>query len=380
MNKTVLLTGANGFLGSHLVPELVKNNFRVLCLLRSQKGLSAHDRLRKALESVCHGGEDLSEIMSCVDAVEGSIEREDFGLDERKLDALAQQVDHVLHCAAMTTFLPHLSKEQWKANVQGTDHIARFVLRCSPRDGLHYVSTAYVAGDRKDLVYEDELDKGQGFLSGYEKSKFHAEKLLHQYQKEHNLKITTYRPGIIVGDSESGRTVLFNGVYLFVRFFQVAKQSVDDTCQGKVVIPVRCLGNPEVPKNFVQINYVVNTIARLFMLPKAHGATYHITHDNPPKLGELGDVMQEVLNIEGLEFVEEEAFRESPATELETILMEQIGVYAPYLRSEPSFDKGNIKKVLSEDAIPQCPPMDHQALEKLFCYAIESNWGRKRST
>ena len=377
MEKIILFTGATGFLGSRLIPELIKNKFRVICLIRPQKGMAPAERIRKTLQVV---GSGIDDILACLDIREGDLEQKNFGLDEHVYQQLKRDVDCILHCAAMTTFSPDLAAVQWRVNVEGTENLARFALESKAIDNFHYISSAYVAGDRTDLVYEHELDMEQGFFNGYEKSKFFAEKLLQQYASEAGLKLTVYRPSIIVGDSQSGRTVLFNGMYLFMRFFQVAKNSVQ-TSQGqeKVVLPVRCVGNPEVPKNFVHIDYVVNTIIALFMLPQAHGKTYHITHDNPPALGLMREIIEEVLGISGIELVDEAAFLKKPANDLELLLQEQVKVYSSYLLSEPPFDRSAVKKVLPPDQLPFCPPMDRQALHKLFSYAIESNWGRKRA-
>ncbi|MEI6127038.1 MAG: SDR family oxidoreductase [Pseudomonadota bacterium] len=374
MEKTILLTGATGFLGSHLIPELTKNNFRIICLIRPQKGVAPAERIRTTLQYV---GSGIEEILSCLDIREGDLGQKNFGLDEQAYQQLKSDVDCILHCAAMTTFSADLAAEQWSINVEGTENLVRFALESKAIHDFHYISTAYVAGDRTDLVYEHELDKGQGFFNGYEKSKFFAEKLLQQYAREAGLSLTVYRPSIIVGDSQSGRTVLFNGMYLFMRFFQVAKNSVQTTPeQEKVVIPVRCVGNPQVPKNFVHIDYVVNTIIALFMLPRAHGKTYHITHDNPPPLGLMREIIEEVLGISGIELVDASVFLTKPANDLELFLQEQVKVYSSYLLSEPLFDRSTVKNVLPPSQLPFCPPMDRQALHRLFTYAIESNWGR----
>ncbi len=375
----VLLTGATGFLGSHLVPELVKEGCKVTCLLRPQNKKDAVSRLRESLENTCSDQAMVEGIFPHITVLEGDIVQDRLGLEEKVYCLLRDETDHILHCAASTSFSPDVEKEQWKSNVGGTENLVRLALEAGPSVGFHYVGTAYVAGDRDGVVYENELDVGQGFYNGYEKSKCFAEKMLHRYSLEKGLNLTVYRPSIIVGDSSTGRTVLFNGMYLFVRFLQVAKQSFNETdSRGRVKVPIRLLGNPEVTKNFVHIDYVVEMIKAIFTHPEAHGKTYHITHDNPPTLGFIREVILDLIGVTDTQLVGQESFNMEPATDLEDLLRQQINFYAPYLQKEPSFDTSNIKSAIPPGQCPECPPMDRKALETLFSYAVKSKWGRKK--
>ncbi|MCX8043165.1 MAG: SDR family oxidoreductase [Desulfobacterota bacterium] len=378
MGKQLLLTGATGFLGSHMIPELVRQGWQVTCLARSQKKMSAIDRIRSLIEFVC-APQEVQDVMAQVTVAEGDVAHPQLGMDDTAYRKLQRSVDCIFHCAAMTTFDPAQAQRQWVVNVEGTEHMVRFALGTPAAEQFHYVSTAYVAGDRTDLVREEELDKGQGFLNGYEKSKFFAEKMLRQYVQEQGLRVTFYRPSIIVGDSQSGKTILFNGMYLFMRFFEVAKHSQRVMEQnGKVIIPVRCLGNPACTKNFVHIDYVVKTIGALFRTPAAHGGTYHITHDNPPTMEMLRQCIEQVLDISGISLVDASSFEREPPNELELVFQDQIKPYAAYLMTEPRFERRAITAVLPPQDIPPCSPMDKPAVEKLFHYALQSRWGRKK--
>lgn len=378
MNATILLTGATGFLGSRLIPELVRGGATVVCLARSQKGVPAMDRIRSLLEGMCPPDE-LGDIMAQVSIAEGDVAQPGLGMDAQQYRSLQRSVDVVFHCAAMTTFAPEQAARQWTVNVDGTDNMVRFALDSRAAEQFHYVSTAYVAGDRTDLVREQDLDKGQGFLNGYEKSKFFAETMLRRYARENGLKVTFYRPSIIVGDSTSGRTILFNGMYLFMRFFEVVKHSGRVIEQnGVTIVPVRCIGNPDCTKNFVHIDYVVQSITALYRTPEAHGGTYHITHDDPPTMELLRQCIERVLDITGIELVPEDSFAQRPANELELVFQDQIKPYAPYLMSEPRFERKAMAAALPADRIPACMPMDRAAVEKLFRYALASRWGRRK--
>ena len=81
---------------------------------------------------------------------------------------------------------------------------------------LNYVSTAYVAGDRTGVVYEHELNLGQGFKNHYESTKFQAEVWVRSAMDE--MPTTIFRPAIVVGDSRTGETQKFDGPYYALRF------------------------------------------------------------------------------------------------------------------------------------------------------------------
>ena len=378
MTKRIFLTGANGFLGSYLARALALEGWDIKCLLRSQKGELAHDRLHKAITSICINADETSEVLARCSVVEGELEKPRFGMSQTEYDRLAGELDSVLHCAAMTTFDPAHAPRQWKVNVDGTENATRLAADCKPSYGYHYISTAYVAGNRTDTAHESELDRGQGFFNGYESSKFEAEKIIGRY-RDQGLATTIYRPGIIVGDSSSGQTVLFNSIYVFLRFFDSARRAFDEKdSRGRVIVPVRIHGNLAVTKNFVHVDYIVDTAMAIFKNPAAHGGTYHLTQDNPPTLGLILEVMEEVLGITGIRAVDKSEFERIPPTEMEAYLQEQSTFYAPYLLSEPLFDRSELKKMLPAEKVPLCPPMDKAALLKLFTYALESKWGRRK--
>src|SRR5690606_24536182 len=68
----------------------------------------------------------------------------------------------------------------------------------------HYVSTCYVAGTREGMIFENELDRGQGFKNHYESTKYAAEVLVERSKGELDTRIL--RPAIVIGDSKTGAT------------------------------------------------------------------------------------------------------------------------------------------------------------------------------
>lgn len=380
MNKKILLTGATGFVGSYLLTMLLEKGFEVVCLLRQKNGLEPYQRLYQVLNNGFTYQRQLEHILSQVQIVQGDITQERLGLEIGTYRTLQKEINAIFHCAASTNFTPALSREQWRCNVQGIENLVCFALEKSKVDDFHYISTAYVAGDRRGVIYEDELDRGQGFNNGYEQSKFLAEKVLHKYRKQSGLKITIYRPSIIVGHSQTGKTALFNGMYLFLRFLYLLKKRYRKTwSQGKILIPLRILGEPNVTKNFIPVDYVTRLIIKIFMNADAQGKTYHLVNANPPRLFLIKEVMEEVLGIRGIQFVDQKAFQLNPPNRIEKLFAKETGSYTAYLLKEPLFNDRNVQGILADDDILKYPLLDREALANLFNYAINSNWGRKES-
>ncbi len=380
MKKKILLTGATGFVGSNLLALLLEKGFEVACLLRQKNGLESYQRLYQVLSNGFTCQRQLEHILSQVQIVQGDITQERLGLKTGTYRTLQKEVNTIFHCAALTDFHSSLSQEQLKCNVQGIENMIRFALKGSAVDGFHYISTAYVAGDRTGVIYEGELDKGQGFNNGYEQSKFIAEKILHEYRERTDLKITIYRPSIIVGHSQTGKTTLFNGMYLFLRLLYLLKKRFHTTgIHGKTLIPLRVVGKPHTTKNFVHIDYVIRLIMKIFLNASAQGKTYHLINATPPTLYVIKEVMEEILAIKGIQFVNQEAFTLTPPTRTEQLFAKETESYRTYMFNEPLFDDRMAQELRADDSSLTCTLHDRAALANLFTYAISSSWGRREN-
>ena len=93
---------------------------------------------------------------------------------------LAEKIGEIVHGAATVSFSLGLDASR-AMNVEGTRQILQFAALCQARGGLRrlsHISTAYVAGEHSGCFSEDDLDVGQSFRNGYERSKFEAERLV----------------------------------------------------------------------------------------------------------------------------------------------------------------------------------------------------------
>jgi thioester reductase-like protein len=163
-----------------------------------------------------------------------------------------------------------------RVNVGGTGNVLDLCLAAEGLERLSYVSTAYVAGTRRGIVYEHELVMGQGFKNHYESTKFQAEVWVRQLMEK--VPTTIIRPAIVVGDSETGETEKFDGPYYILRAVSRAK---------RLNQPVMQFGRARSAFNVVPVDYVVDAMAAVSSDAATLGETLHLVDPDPLTANEL---------------------------------------------------------------------------------------------
>ncbi len=362
--RTILLTGATGFLGRHLLHDLRSRGHPVAVLVRPEGTATATQRLTALLASRSGA---IATTPPPV-ALTGDLTLPDLGLSASDRAWLSANCPAVLHAAASVRFRSDGQGEPHATNVEGTRRLADLCANLGLRE-FHYISTAFVCGDRRGPVLEDELDQGQGFHNVYEQSKFEAERVL---GGDGRLRLTVYRPSVIVGDSRTGATTSYQGLY---RVFEVGDRAARPVVPGglrrslSVALPFR----GDEAQDLVPVDWVAQAIVRLLERPAAHGRTYHVTAANQVPLRVLGDVAAEALAIDGVEWAGPET--EVAAGSLEQALLDMVGDHRPYLTGAPVFDRQHLLAFLPD--LP-APAIDHALLVRLMRYAARDRWGRRR--
>lgn len=352
--KRVLVTGATGFLGSHLAYALLDEGHAVVALVRSSETRTAHDRLVETLRRVPEDPAQADSLLDRIEVVEGDIARERAGLGPATYERLSGSIDEIWHSAASLSFIEEQRAEIFHMNVDGTRNILDFAAR-TPGRRLHHVSTAYVAGKRRGVVRESELDVGQEFRNPYEESKCRAEAMINEDHREGRVVATIHRPSVVIGNSVTGRATHLHGVYAFIRgLWTVVERTRQLTGEEIVELPLRIRGSARETLNFVPIDYVTAAMLQAGSLASSAGATYHMTNPVPtPNRMWLGVVCDQ-LGVCGVELVGEAAFEAQPMTRLETIFHRQMAFYYQYLTGEPRFDCGATLAALEGTPIECC--------------------------
>lgn len=362
--RNVFLTGATGFVGSHLAARLLQDGCRVTALGRGSKHASARQRVEDVLRDV--GISDLHNL----DVVEGDISLPDLGLNESAKRQVAADADEIWHCAASLSFQNEDRDEIFKMNVGGTRHVLDLVKQTKTRR-LQHVSTAYIAGNR-EAALESEIDVGQSFKNAYEESKCQAEMLIHAEQRQGNIAASVYRPSIVIGDSKSGRATHFHGVYAFIRALWAALERVRRRTHtsGVVNLPLRVRGVETQTLNFVPVDYVVEGMIAISQRPGSEGGTYHLTNPTATENRVWLPNICRLLRVEGIHFVGEDSFLKTPMTKLEALFQKQMAFYYQYLQGEPRFHRHRAAEALRDTGI-ECPPVTVEFITRMIGWYVD---------
>lgn len=198
----------------------------------------------------------------------GDVSSMDLGLSGKEYRGLVADLTNIHHMAA------HLhmgaSKEIIKqVNVGGTRGALELAVECTRLRRFNFWSTVHVSGDRSGVVMEDELDCGQRFLNPYEQSKFEAEKIVRSMSRR--VPSTVFRPGVIVGDSQTGQIDRFDGPYYLMVLI------VDSPVDFHLPLP----GTGTAPLHLVPVDYVLDAAYNLSRRDDTVSKTYHLVNPNP---------------------------------------------------------------------------------------------------
>jgi thioester reductase-like protein len=360
----LLLTGATGFVGMEVLARFLERSDRhVVALVRADDDEHAAARLRATLESACG---DAGAHAHRVTAVASDLTAPRLGLAERWAP-LAQRVGAIVHGAASVAFDISL-EESRRINVDGTRQMLEFARACPRLERFTYVSTAYVAGDRRGTVYEDDPGGGARFRNAYERSKHEAERLVAARRDE--MDVTIVRPSIVVGDHRTGWTAAFNVLYAPLRAFEAG------------IIPV-VPARRRSPVDVVPVDYVADAVHALAEAPEAAGQTFHVVAgDRASSVGEIVALAGERFAAPQPKIVPPAAYRavigkivEKRAPSSARRLLASNEVYFPYFAMRVRYDDARARAILEPRGITAAPLRSY--FDRLMDYAQAARWGRR---
>ena len=372
-----LLTGATGLVGRYLVRDLLLHGHNLAVVVRSSKKCGPRERMEQILQ---HWEEELGRSLPRPVVLSGDIALPGFGLSDADRGWVQDNVDCIIHSAAILEFYGEdRSGEPWRTNLGGTRNMIELCRDLKIHD-VHYVSTSYVAGLQTERVMEDSLDAGQTFRNDYEESKFLAETEVRAIDFADH--VTVYRPAVISGDSVTGYTNTYHGLYLYLRLMALMIPPQPIGADGWRHLPIRLRMDGTESRNIIPVDWVSAVTVRLFETPEARDGTYHLAPDKKMTSGDMIGWCEGYFQAKGAEFcghdfVHDEASRDGDKDQwmLERLLMENMGTYEPYERTDNTFDMTNTKRFAGDIV---CPEIDQTVIRRYIDFGNEDRWGKGR--
>jgi NAD(P)-dependent dehydrogenase (short-subunit alcohol dehydrogenase family) len=253
------VTGATGFIGRHLVAELLKREGTVYALVR-EGSRGKLDSLTQRL------GADEGRIVPVV----GDLAKPGLGVE-----GFDEKIDHLFHLAAVYDVEADEEASE-RANVEGTKHVIEFA-NAHQVGRFHHTSSIAVAGTYKGVFQEDMFDEGQKLPHHYHRTKYEAERLVREGIET---KLLVYRPGIVVGDSETGEMDKIDGPYYFFKLIQKLRHALPEWFP---------LAGPEGGQtNLVPVDFVARAMDHIGHLPDDDlpSDTFHLVNPEPMTVGQ----------------------------------------------------------------------------------------------
>jgi dephospho-CoA kinase len=256
--EVALVTGFPAFTARRMIAKLLASEPQTkLYVLARDKFAPDADALLDSLEAG-----DRAEVLV------GDVCDMDLGLSSVEYRALSRELTWIHHLAGIY-FMGVDEPTMRRVNVGGTRTVLDLARDAARLERLVHWSTTNVSGSREGTVYEEDLEAGQKFHNGYERTKFEAEKLVRNAMR--GLPVTILRPSTIVGDSKTGEIDRLDGPYYLMVLIA--------TNASGLRLPI--LGRGDSPLHVVPIDYVIDAAWQVAQTPGAAGKTFQLVDPQP---------------------------------------------------------------------------------------------------
>ncbi|HZI90402.1 MAG TPA: SDR family oxidoreductase [Thermoleophilaceae bacterium] len=253
------VTGATGFIGRHLVEELLKREGTIHMLVREGSRGKVDALIQR-----------LGAAEGRIVPVNGDLSKPGLGVEE-----FSEKIGHLFHLAAVYDIQADEESSE-KANVEGTKHVIEFA-NSHDVGRFHHTSSIAVAGSYKGVFQEDMFNEEQKLPHHYHRTKYESEQLVRDGVEA---KTLIFRPGIVLGHSQTGEMDKIDGPYYFFKLLQKLRAALPEW------FPVA--GPEGGSTTMVPVDFVAKAMDHIAHLPDEDlpGDTFHLVDPEPMSVGE----------------------------------------------------------------------------------------------
>jgi NAD(P)-dependent dehydrogenase (short-subunit alcohol dehydrogenase family) len=259
------ITGGTGFIGHNLIGELLKKKKKATIYVLVRKSSKKKFESQKA---------EWGTAAKRVVPITGDLTRPMLGIPAKKRRALEGEIGHVFHLAAVYDLMAD-AESQMQVNVEGTHNVVKFVENIKARR-FHHMSSIAAAGLYPGIFREDMFEEAHGLDNPYFRTKHDSEAVV---RRECHTPWRIYRPGIVVGHSETGIIDKIDGPYYFFKLIQKMRRLMP------AWMPTLGIEGGRI--NIVPVDYVVDAMIHIAHKSGLDGMCFHLTDPKPKRIGEV---------------------------------------------------------------------------------------------
>ncbi len=349
------VTGATGFIGRRLVERILEQRQGTVYVLVRE---SSAGRLDELIErwSVLDG----ASVAERVQPVIGDLRRPLLGVEKEQVAELRGKIEHFFHLAAVYDMTAPAQRNT-AVNVGGTTHAVELA-RALDAKHLHHVSSIAVAGTYKGVFGEDMFDEGQRLPSPYHRTKYESERIV---REQPYIPWRVYRPGIVVGDSQTGEMDKIDGPYYFFKAIQRMRQLLPEW--------VPLVGLDLGYTNIVPVDWVAGALEQIAHEPNLDGRAFHLTDPRPQRVDDLINELATVAHAPHFAVSIDKRLTDPlpkwplklalalpPLRQASTLALRNLGIppaVLAHMELVPRFDTREASRALAGSPLEQPPPL-----------------------
>jgi len=369
-HRAVLLTGATGIVGSHVLYELLVERLAGTCtghlylLVRTlpfqatEPAARIHRLLQKPHIPEYLYRYDLVELLQHITVISC-----DFTVDDlsEPIASIAESDLFVIHAAASTNLSPDAEAEQenHKSNYLGSE---RLLLACKHKCvRFTYISTAYSCGIQTGGIPTDYSQLAvTKHRNPYEANKYASEQMLAAHCAELGIDLQVLRPGVVVSrllDAPLYYMPRFNVIFAFAAFFYGLQQK-----GYKDQIPIMIRAGATM--HLIPLDYVAKAIARLYKEPSITAC--NIVPSRGYEVKPLIELMLREVGYQHYCFTSKKAVSKSKMVQIYQSRVEPS--FGPYIMDSPyTFETSELQSVMHDVPLPDIPSL----YAKMMSVAVE---------
>jgi amino acid adenylation domain-containing protein/thioester reductase-like protein len=362
--KNILLTGATGYLGSHILYELIQNTTaNIYCLIRQNNNKTLLEKLADTMRVYFHENM-IDSIKERVITIKGDLEKENLGLSLKDENFIKENIDTIIHSAADVRHFGDVDHFE-KVNIRGTNKLLSIAESSCSGIRFHYISTLGIpeelslSGKWEEVISKNNLDDDLKLDNVYTNSKLESEKLIYKAAEE--VAVTVYRAGNLTCRHDNGKfqkNINNNAFYRMIKSMLLLGKTPEANCY----------------LDFTPIDYASKAIVNLVCKKDTVGETFHICNPNQIIYSTIVEMINkfgyniEIINQDEYEdyLFDNKISKDKEGVELAIAQLEGDGVKDSCYR----FACPNLIKHIDDDFF-KYTQVDQQFINNMLSYGIE---------